>query len=172
MSAITSSALAARVSPRAGAVSARKAIGGVSLRPALAARAHAARQSPTRRAHRLVVRAEDDGPEMPAFLKDLMKPPDASLAAPGWLAPVIGLAEAAGEDAPVVGYGLMGATGVVFGLLLAVAGLGAFGFLACLAGTGYACWQAAPYLSAIGDTFDASPQEPTRSGDEDEEDEA
>lgn len=138
----------------------------------MAARAHAARQSPTRRAHRLVVRAEDDGPEMPAFLKDLMKPPDASLAAPGWLAPVIGLAEAAGEDAPVVGYGLMGATGVVFGLLLAVAGLGAFGFLACLAGTGYACWQAAPYLSAIGDTFDASPQEPTRSGDEDEEDEA
>ena len=56
----------------------------------------------SRRADRLVVRAED-GPEMPEFLKTLMTPPDASVAAPGWLAPVIGLAEEAGEDAPEAG---------------------------------------------------------------------
>ena len=76
---------------------------------------------------------------MPEFLKTLMTPPDASVAAPGWLAPVIGLAEEAGEDAPVVGYGIMGATGVFLGLIFAIAGLGAFGFLATMAGTGYAC---------------------------------
>ena len=63
-----------------------------------------------RRADRLIVRAEEDG-GLPDALKDLMKPPDASVAAPGWLAPLIGLAEEAGEDAPVVGYGIMGATG-------------------------------------------------------------
>ena len=62
---------------------------------------------------------------MPEFLKGLMTPPDASVAAPGWLAPVIGLAEEAGEDAPVVGYGIMGATGVFLGLIFAIAGLGA-----------------------------------------------
>ena len=50
-----------------------------------------------------------------------MKPPDASIAAPGWLAPVINLAEEAGEDAPVVGYGIMGATGVFLGLIMVVA---------------------------------------------------
>ena len=65
-----------------------------------------------RRADRLIVRAEEDG-GLPDALKDLMKPPDASVAAPGWLAPLIGLAEEAGEDAPVVGYGIMGATGVL-----------------------------------------------------------
>jgi hypothetical protein len=58
------------------------------------------------------------------YVPDLMKPPDASVAAPGWLAPLISLAEEAGEDAPVVGYGIMGATGVIFTLFLAVAGLG------------------------------------------------
>jgi hypothetical protein len=43
---------------------------------------------------------------VPDFVKDLMKPPDASVAAPGWLAPLIGLAEEAGESAPVAGYGM------------------------------------------------------------------
>jgi len=81
-----------------------------------------------RRADRLIVRAEEDG-GLPDALKDLMKPPDASVAAPGWLAPLIGLAEEAGEDAPVVGYGIMGATGVFFAVLSVVVGLGAFGFL-------------------------------------------
>ena len=126
-----------------------------------------ARTVTSRRADRLVVRAED-GPEMPEFLKDLMKPPDASVAAPGWLAPVIGLAEEAGEDAPVVGYGIMGATGVFIGLVFAIAGLGAFGFLMTMAGTGYACWQASPYLSEIGSKFDVAPTQPP-SEDEDEE---
>ena len=60
-----------------------------------------------RRADRLIVRAEEDG-GLPDALKDLMKPPDASVAAAGWLAPLIGLAEEAGEDAPVVGYVLFG----------------------------------------------------------------
>jgi hypothetical protein len=137
-----------------------------SARPALFARA-TARTVTSRRADRLVVRAED-GPEMPEFLKDLMKPPDASIAAPGWLAPVIGLAEEAGEDAPVVGYGIMGATGVFIGLVFAIAGLGAFGFLMTMAGTGYACWQASPYLSEIGSKFDVAPTQPP-SADEDEE---
>lgn len=110
------------------------------------------------RADRLVVRAED-GPDVPEFLKDLLKPPDASVAAPGWLSPVIGLAEEAGEDAPVVGYGIMGATGVFLGLVLTIAGLGVFGFLLGLTGTGYACWQASPYLSAIGSKFSVKPQD-------------
>ena len=86
---------------------------------------------------------------------------------PGWLAPVIGLAEEAGEDAPVVGYGIMGATGVLIGLVFAIAGLGAFGFLMTMAGTGYACWQASPYLSEIGSKFDVAPTQPP-SADEDE----
>ena len=96
-----------------------------------------------RRADRLIVRAEEDG-GLPDALKDLMKPPDASVAAPGWLAPLIGLAEEAGEDAPVVGYGIMGATGVFFAVLSVVVGLGAFGFLLATGATGYACWQASP----------------------------
>ena len=109
-----------------------------------------------RRADRLIVRAEEDG-GLPDALKDLMKPPDASVAAPGWLAPLIGLAEEAGEDAPVVGYGIMGATGVFFAVLSVVVGLGAFGFLLATGATGYACWQASPYLSVIASKFDAVP---------------
>ena len=97
-----------------------------------------------------------------------MKPPDASIAAPGWLAPVINLAEEAGEDAPVVGYGIMGATGVFLGLIMVVA-VGGFGFFLALAGTGYACWQASPYLSAIGDRFDKPPAQPPSMDSTDEE---
>ena len=65
---------------------------------------------------------------------------------------------------------LMGinATGVFLGLLFAIAGLGAFGFLATMAGTGYACWQASPYLSEIGSKFDVAPTQPP-SAEEDEE---
>ena len=140
---------------------------GASVRPAAFVRA-SVRPAVGRRADRLVVRAEGDGPDVPDVLKDLLKPPDASVAAPGWLAPVIGLAEEAGEDAPVVGYGIMGATGVFFGLFFAVVGLGGFGFLLTMAGTGYACWQASPYLSAIGDKFSAAP-EPTQEPEEPEE---
>jgi hypothetical protein len=140
---------------------------GASVRSAAFVRA-SVRPAVGRRADRLVVRAEGDGPDVPDVLKDLLKPPDASVAAPGWLAPVIGLAEEAGEDAPVVGYGIMGATGVFFGLFFAVVGLGGFGFLLTMAGTGYACWQASPYLSAIGDKFSAAP-EPTQEPEEPEE---
>ena len=114
-----------------------------------------------------MVRAEDS-PEVPEFLKDLMSPPDASVAAPGWLAPLINLAEEAGESAPVVGYGIMGATGVFFALFAAIIGLGAFGFIVAMAATGYACWQASPYLSEIGSRFDVMPEQPP-SAPEDEE---
>ena len=119
------------------------------------------------RADRLVVRAEDS-PEVPEFLKDPHEAPRRSVAAPGWLAPLINLAEEAGESAPVVGYGIMGATGVFFALFAAIIGLGAFGFIVAMAGTGYACWQASPYLSEIGSRFDVMPEQPP-SAPEDEE---
>lgn len=136
------------------------------MRPAIFTKA-TVRPAGARRADRLVVRAEDS-PEVPEFLKDLMKPPDASVAAPGWLAPLINLAEEAGESAPVVGYGIMGATGVFFALFAAIIGLGAFGFIVAMAATGYACWQASPYLSEIGSRFDVMPEQPP-SAPEDEE---
>ena len=97
-----------------------------------------------------------------------MKPPNASVAAPGWLAPLIGLAEEAGEDAPVVGYGIMGATGVFFAVLSVVIGLGAFGFLLATGATGYACWQASPYLSVIASKFDAVPPPSSQDSQDDE----
>lgn len=136
------------------------------MRPAIFAKA-TVRPAGARRADRLVVRAEDS-PEVPEFLKDLMKPPDASVAAPGWLAPLINLAEEAGESAPVVGYGIMGATGVFFALFAAIIGLGAFGFIVAMAATGYACWQASPYLSEIGSRFDVMPEQPPSAPDDEE----
>lgn len=136
------------------------------MRPAIFAKA-TVRPAGARRADRLVVRAEDS-PEVPEFLKDLMKPPDASVAAPGWLAPLINLAEEAGESAPVVGYGIMGATGVFFALFAAIIGLGAFGFIIAMAATGYACWQASPYLSEIGSRFDVMPEQPPSAPDDEE----
>ena len=136
------------------------------MRPAIFTKA-TVRPAGARRADRLVVRAEDS-PEVPEFLKDLHEAPDASVAAPGWLAPLINLAEEAGESAPVVGYGIMGATGVFFALFAAIIGLGAFGFIVAMAATGYACWQASPYLSEIGSRFDVMPEQPP-SAPEDEE---
>ena len=136
------------------------------MRPAIFTKA-TVRPAGARRADRLVVRAEDS-PEVPEFLKDLNEAPDASVAAPGWLAPLINLAEEAGESAPVVGYGIMGATGVFFALFAAIIGLGAFGFIVAMAATGYACWQASPYLSEIGSRFDVMPEQPP-SAPEDEE---
>merc|ERR1712072_546976 len=41
--------------------------------------------------------ADDDEFEMPDFVKDLMKPPDASVAAPVWLAPLLGIVEESGD---------------------------------------------------------------------------
>ena len=62
----------------------------------------------------------------------------------------------------------MGATGVFFALFAAIIGLGAFGFIVAMAATGYACWQASPYLSEIGSRFDVMPEQPP-SAPEDEE---
>ena len=139
---------------------------GVQLRPIARARA-AVRPA---RADRLVVRAADDeGFEVPDFVKDLMKPPDASVAAPGWLEPLINLAEEAGESATLVGYGIAGATGVFFMLIFAILGLGPLGFLIGIGGTGYACWQAGPYLQAITSKFDAVPPPAPPAPEEDEE---
>mmetsp|Transcript_576 Transcript_576/g.2035 ORF Transcript_576/g.2035 Transcript_576/m.2035 type:complete len:132 (-) Transcript_576:1707-2102(-) len=122
-----------------------------------------------RRADRLVVRAEEDGGfEVPDALKELMKPPDASVAAPAWLEPLIKLAEEAGESAPVVGYGIMGATGVFFALFFAIIGLGGFGFIVASGATGYAMWQASPYLSVIASKFDAVPPPSSSAEDDDE----
>ena len=122
-----------------------------------------------RRADRLVVRAEEDGGfEVPDALKELMKPPDASVAAPAWLEPLIKLAEEAGESAPVVGYGIMGATGVFFALFFAIIGLGGFGFIVASGATGYAMWQASPYLSVIASKFEAVPPPSTSADDDDE----
>ena len=123
-----------------------------------------------RRADHLVVRAEEDGGfEVPDALKEPTETPDASVAAPAWLEPLIKLAEEAGESAPVVGYGIMGATGVFFALFFAIIGLGGFGFIVAVSGaTGYAMWQASPYLSVIASKFDAVHFSSTSADDDDE----
>jgi hypothetical protein len=98
----------------------------------------------------LIVRAKDDGFEVPDFVKDLMKPPDSSVAAPGWLAPLLGLAKESGESAVGIGYALMIFTSVFFSLVFAVIGLpGALCALIFVGASGYTCWQATPYLNDI-----------------------
>jgi hypothetical protein len=98
----------------------------------------------------LIVRAKDDGFEVPDFVKDLMKPPDSSVAAPGWLAPLLGLAKESGESAVGIGYALMIVTSVFFSLVFAVIGLpGALCALIFVGASGYTCWQATPYLNDI-----------------------
>jgi|TARA_B110000483_G_scaffold186323_1_gene220599 hypothetical protein len=98
----------------------------------------------------LKIKAKDEGFEVPDFVKDLMKPPDTSIAAPGWLAPLLGLAKESGESAVGIGYALMIVTSVFFSLVFAVIGLP--GFLCALifvGASGYTCWQATPYLNEI-----------------------
>ena len=101
----------------------------------------------------LVVRAEggdDDGFEVPDFVKDLMKPPDASVAAPAWLEPLLGLAKESGDSAVGIGYALMIVTSVFFSLIFALIGLpGPLVFLMFAGSSGYTCWQATPYLNEI-----------------------
>jgi len=95
------------------------------------------------------IKAKDEGFEVPDFVKDLMKPPDSSIAAPG-LAPLLGLAKESGESAVGIGYALMIVTSVFFSLVFAVIGLP--GFLCALifvGASGYTCWQATPYLNEI-----------------------
>ena len=96
------------------------------------------------------IKAKDEGFEVPDFVKDLMKPPDSSIVAPGWLAPLLGLAKESGESAVGIGYALMIVTSVFFSLVFAVIGLP--GFLCALifvGASGYTCWQATPYLNEI-----------------------
>ena len=79
-----------------------------------------------------------------------LEPPDSSIAAPGWLAPLLGLAKESGESAVGIGYALMIVTSVFFSLVFAVIGLP--GFLCALifvGASGYTCWQATPYLNEI-----------------------
>ena len=100
----------------------------------------------------LIVRAnkDDSSFEVPDFVKDLMKPPDSSVAAPGWLAPLLGLAKESGESAVGIGYALMIVTSVFFSLVFAVIGLpGALCALIFVGASGYTCWQATPYLNDI-----------------------
>ena len=104
-----------------------------------------------RRNINITIKAKDEeGFEVPDFVKDLMKPPDSSIAAPGWLAPLLGLAKESGESAVGIGYALMIVTSVFFSLVFAVIGLP--GFLCALifvGASGYTCWQATPYLNDI-----------------------
>ena len=104
----------------------------------------------------LVVRADnggDDGFEVPDFVKDLMKPPDASVAAPAWLEPLLGLAKESGDSAVGIGYALMIVTSVFFSLIFALIGLpGPLVFLMFAGSSGYTCWQATPYLNEIANS--------------------
>ena len=104
----------------------------------------------------LVVRADnggDDGFEVPDFVKDLMKPPDASVAAPAWLEPLLGLAKESGDSAVGIGYALMIVTSVFFSLIFALIGLpGPLVFLMFSGSSGYTCWQATPYLNEIANS--------------------
>ena len=104
----------------------------------------------------LVVRAEggdDDGFEVPDFVKDLMKPPDASVAAPAWLEPLLGLAKESGDSAVGIGYALMIVTSVFFSLIFALIGLpGPLVFILFAGSSGYTCWQATPYLNEIANS--------------------
>lgn len=101
----------------------------------------------------LIMRAnkdDDSSFEVPEIIKDLMKPPDSSVAAPGWLAPLLGLAKESGESAVGIGYALMIVTSVFFSLVFAVIGLpGALCALIFVGASGYTCWQATPYLNDI-----------------------
>ena len=122
-----------------------------------AVRVPSAATSSTSRAARIVARAGDDGPEIPQVLKDMMKPPDASVAAPAWLAPLIGLAEQSGESATIVGYSLMVATSLFISIVLAVLHFpGALVTLVFFGASAYTCWQATPYLAKIVDDVESS----------------
>ena len=111
----------------------------------------------TSRRAAVVVRAEGDGPEIPQALKDMMKPPDASVAAPGWLAPLIGLAEQSGESATIVGYSLMVATSLFISIVLAILHFpGALVTLVFFGASAYTCWQATPYLAKIVDDVESA----------------
>lgn len=79
-----------------------------------------------------------------------MVPPDASKPPPGWLAPLVSLAEPAGESATIVGYSLAIVTALCLTVALAVLRFPGLLDVAVFFGTSaYACWQAGPYLDKI-----------------------
>ena len=111
------------------------------------------RPTATTTTRRVTVRADgadEIGTDVQKLVRDLMVPPDASKPAPGWLSPLIGLAEPAGESATVVGYSLLIAAALVATVLLAVLRFpGLFDVMVFFGASAYGCWQAGPYLDEI-----------------------
>ena len=98
-------------------------------------------------------------------IERLATPPDASKPAPGWLLPLISLAEPAGESAAVVGYSLAIVTALAGTIALAVLRFpGLLDATFFLGASAYACWQAGPYLDKIVEDVE-------RRWDEDDDDE-
>ena len=98
----------------------------------------------------VVVRAEGSSPDVKKIVEQLMVPPDASKPAPGWLQPLIGLAEPAGESATIVGYSLAIVTALLVTIVLAVLHFpGLFDVMVFFGTSAYACWQLGPYLDKI-----------------------
>lgn len=79
-----------------------------------------------------------------------MVPPDVNKPAPGWLRPLISLAEPAGESATIVGYSLAIVTALCATIVFAVLRFpGLFDVTVFFGTSAYACWQAGPYLDKI-----------------------
>ena len=98
-----------------------------------------------------------------------MVPPDASKPAPGWLSPLIGLAEPAGESATIVGYSLLVAGALIVTVLLAVLRFpGLFDAMVFFGASAYGCWQAGPYLDEIVSKVEADYNASVGNDDDDE----
>jgi hypothetical protein len=124
---------------------------GTSLRKmTLMTRPTATTTTTTRRVTVRADGADEIGTDVQKLVRDLMVPPDASKPAPGWLSPLIGLAEPAGESATIVGYSLLIAAALVATVLLAVLRFpGLFDVMVFFGASAYGCWQAGPYLDEI-----------------------
>jgi len=83
-------------------------------------------------------------------MKTLMEAPDVGKPAPGWLAPLIALAEQSGESATIVGYALAVVAALFASIALALVRVPlAVVALLFFGSSAYACWQASPYLEKI-----------------------
>ena len=124
----------------------------------------------TRRAVRVRADGADDiGADVKKLVSDLMVPPDASKPAPGWLSPLIGLAEPAGESATIVGYSLLVAGALIVTVLLAVLRFpGLFDAMVFFGASAYGCWQAGPYLDEIVSKVEADYNASIGNDDDDE----
>jgi len=126
---------------------------GTSLRKMTVMRPTATTTTTTTKTRRVTVRADgadEIGTDVKKLVSDLMVPPDVSKPAPGWLSPLIGLAEPAGESATIVGYSLLIAAALVVTVLLAVLRFpGLFDVMVFFGASAYGCWQAGPYLDEI-----------------------